>query len=487
MRQLTALDAQFLALESSRIYGHVSGLAVYESNNTLTLERLQALIDERLHLLPPFRWRLAEVPFGLDHPYWIEDPDFDLEYHVRELALPAPGDDAQLADQVARIVSRPLDRSRPLWELYLIHGLERDRSAVLTKIHHAAVDGVSGAEVLSVLLDREPEGREVTPPERRRPERAPSQWEMLGRGVLGLPRQPWRAARALPVTLANLDDVPFVNALPGTGAVSGLARTVTGGRDRRVLERPTTQAPRTRFNGRVSAHRRFAFGRLSLPAVKEVKNALGITVNDVVVGLCASALRTWLLERGELPDECLVAMVPVSVRSSEQAGTFGNRVSAMVVPVPTVEPEPRRRLERTHEILRAAKERHRAVPAQLLQDVTQFIPPAVHARASRLTTELAAAGPFRPALNVVISNVPGPSMPLYLAGARLCAHYPVSVVADGVGLNITVMSYRDDLDVGIVCDREQMEDPWALVTGMRAALEEFCALAADERATRAPV
>jgi diacylglycerol O-acyltransferase len=375
MRQLTALDAQFLALESSRIYGHVSGLAVYEPANELTLERLQALLADRLHLLPPFRRRLAEVPFGIDHPYWIEDPDFDLEYHVRELGLAPPGDDHQLADQVARIVSRPLDRARPLWELYLIHGLEGDRSAVLTKIHHAAVDGVSGAEVLSVLLDSAPEGREVPPPERRRPERAPSQWEMLGRGVLGLPRQPWRAARALPTTLANLDDVPFVNALPGTGALTGVARALTRGHDGRVLERPSARAPRTRFNGKVSAHRRFAFGRLSLPGVKDVKNALGITVNDVVIGTCASALRAWLLERDELPDECLVAMVPVSVRTSEEAGTFGNRVSAMMVPIPTVEADPRRRLERTHEILRTAKERHRAVPAHLLQDATQFIRP----------------------------------------------------------------------------------------------------------------
>ncbi|HEX6389853.1 MAG TPA: wax ester/triacylglycerol synthase domain-containing protein, partial [Solirubrobacteraceae bacterium] len=209
MRQLTSLDVQFLAVEDGRNYGHVSGLAVLDPSTApggeLTADRMCEVLSERLHLLPPFRWKLVEVPLGIDLPYWIEDPDFDLEYHVRELALPAPGDERQLAEQAARIHARPLDRAHPLWELYVIQGLEGGRVAMFTKIHHAAIDGVSGAEILSVLLDRSPEGRELLPATRDdRPAPPPGQLEMLARGVAGLPRAQMRAIRAVPKTLAHL-------------------------------------------------------------------------------------------------------------------------------------------------------------------------------------------------------------------------------------------------------------------------------------------
>ncbi|MDQ3739557.1 MAG: wax ester/triacylglycerol synthase family O-acyltransferase, partial [Actinomycetota bacterium] len=215
MRQLTSLDAQFLAMESRSTYGHVSGLAIYDPSTRpdgkLDLADVCRLVGERIHLLPPFRWRLAEVPFGLDLPYWIEDPDFDIDFHVRESAVPPPGNKKQVAETVARLVARPLDRAHPLWELYLIHGIEGGKYVgLLTKVHHAAIDGVSGAEILGILLDLEPEGREIPP----KPvgdglgEREPSQWEMLARGVAGLPRQPLRAAAALPATLPNLPDLP---------------------------------------------------------------------------------------------------------------------------------------------------------------------------------------------------------------------------------------------------------------------------------------
>jgi WS/DGAT/MGAT family acyltransferase len=270
--------------------------------------------------------------------------------------------------------------------------------------------------------------------------------------------------------------VPVVGDLPGAGLVSRAARVVTRGGDGAVLERPKARAPRTRFNRAVSPHRRFAFGTLPLPEVKAVKSAFGITVNDVVIAVCATALRNWLLERDELPDECLVAMVPVSVRSEEERRAFGNRVSAMFVPIPTNYADPRRRLMRAHEIMLSAKERHKALPADLMQDVTHFIPPAVAARAARLTARLSTVQRLRPLLNLVISNVPGPREPLYCAGAQLRATYPVSIVTDAVGLNITVLSYRDRMDFGIVCDREQLDDPWPLFDGLRDALEELKAL-----------
>jgi WS/DGAT/MGAT family acyltransferase len=485
MRQLTGLDAQFLALETPRQSGHVGGLAVLDPstrpNGRLELADVHNMLAERLPLLPPFRWRLKEVPLGLDYPYWIDDPDFDLEYHVREIGLAPPPSDEKLAEQVARIFSRPLDRARPLWELYLIHGLQDGHVALLTKIHHAAVDGMSGAEILSVLLDLSPDGREPPPADDSRPEGEPSDLAMLGRGLLGWPRYVGRVVQALPSTLPNLEDTPIIGDVPGATLVgrstSRVARALRR-RPSRVLERTSLRRPRTSFNGRVSPHRRFAFGQLSLEQVKSVKNAHGTTVNDVVVTLCAGAVRRWLVEHDELPEEPLVAQVPVSVRTKEQRGTYGNRVGMMSVPLFTNESDPVERLRLTHEALRAAKERHRALPAQLLQDATQFIPPAVFARASRVTFSLAATR--TPVWNLVISNVPGPQVPLYCVGARMVAHYPVSVITDGMGLNITVMSYLGRLDFGIVADREQMRDVWKLISWLRESLQELLPSGAPE-------
>jgi diacylglycerol O-acyltransferase / wax synthase len=480
MRQLTSVDAQFLAMETPRTYGHVAGLAIYDPSTapggTLGVQDVCRLVGERLHLLPPFRWRLAPVPLDIDLPYWIEDPDFDLDFHIRESAVPPPGDREKVARTVARIVARPLDRARPLWELYLLHGLPDGRVGVLSKIHHAAVDGMSGAEILSVLLDPSPEGREILPPPDAHTDRAPSQLEMLGRGLAGLPRQPLRALAGLPRTLANLPAVPGVGAVPGThrlGRVAGeVGRRLPLPGDGGLLEPVAVRAPQTRFNARISPHRRFAYGAISLDRIKAVRKALGVTVNDVVVALCATALREWLQQVDELPAEPLVAMIPLSVRTRDQRGTFGNRVSMMFVPIPTDVADPRERLLRAHETLRAAKERFSAVPADILQDVTRFMPPALLARASRLTAQVGAIARLRP-LNLVISNVPGARMPLFLAGARMEAHYPVSVITDGVGLNITCMSYLDRIDVGIVADADQLDDAWPLMDGMQRALDEL--------------
>ncbi|HET6506403.1 MAG TPA: wax ester/triacylglycerol synthase family O-acyltransferase [Baekduia sp.] len=481
MKQLTSLDAQFLAVESSRTYGHVGSLCVYDPSTapggTLTVKDLCRMVGERLHLLPPFRWKLVNVPFGLDLPYWVEDPDFDLDFHIRESAIPPPGDDRKLAETVSRIFARPLDRTRPLWELYLIHGLPDGRVALLTKVHHAVVDGVSGNEILTVLLDPSPEGKEIPPDEHagRHGERVPSDLEMLARGAAGVPRQPLRALRTLPSTLPALTEVPGANAFPVVPALSkglsrlrGLAGAPTSPE---ILEITSARAPKTSFNGRISPHRRFAFGSLSLDAVKAIKNELGITVNDVVVTLCASAVRRWLIDRDELPRTPLVAMVPVSVRAPHEAGTFGNRISALIVPIPTDVAHPRDRLVRAHELLRGAKANHAALPASLLTDATAFIPPAVAALAARTTIDL--LGRTRPPLNLVISNVPGPRESLFCAGARLEKLFPVSVVVDGVGLNMTVMSYRDHLDFGIVTDQGQIPDAWPFIDHLHTALEEL--------------
>lgn len=484
MRQLTSIDAQFLALESPRQTGHVGGVAILDPSTTpsgsLTGADIQALIAERLPLLPPLRWRLQEVPLGLDYPYWVDDSHFDMDFHVRELALPAPGSDEQLSEQIARIVSRPLDRARPLWELYVISGLQSGHVAMLTKIHHALVDGMSGAEIMGLLLDLTPEGRELPEPKAWGDDAPPpGQLGMLARGLIGLPRYPMRVIRALPAALPNLQETPL-GVLPGAGVLQrlgrGAQRALPGvAEPSRLRERHV--APRTTFNGRVSAQRRFSFGQIPLEDVKAVKNLHGCTVNDVVVAICAGAVRRWLIEHEELPDGPLVAQIPVSVRTNEQVGTFGNRIMMMSAPLFTDESDPVARLQRTHEAMVGMKEHHRALPADLLQDANNFIPPAVFSRAAKLTFRLSTSGPGRPTWNLVISNVPGPPFPLYCAGAKLVANYPVSVITDGLGLNITVMSYCGSMDFGIIADREQMPDVGKLMGWLRESLAELAVAA----------
>jgi WS/DGAT/MGAT family acyltransferase len=296
---------------------------------------------------------------------------------------------------------------------------------------------------------------------------------MLARGLLGVPRYPVRLLRSLPSTIPNVDEVPAIfGGIPGAGTVGRIAGRVQGlMTDGANRGRNTLQAPKTKFNGRISPHRRFAFGQLPLDEVKDVKKQHGVTVNDVIVAICAGAVRRWLERHDDLPDEPLVAQIPVSVRTDEQVGTYGNRIMLMSAPLFTDQPDPLKRLEETHEAMIDMKERHKALPASLLQGANELIPPAVFSRAAQLTFRLSTSRPGRPAWNLVISNVPGPQFPLYLAGAQLMANYPVSVITDGMGLNITVMSYNGHCDFGIVADRDLMPDVHEMIDWLREELE----------------
>jgi WS/DGAT/MGAT family acyltransferase len=488
MKQLSGLDASFLYLETASQFGHVSSLSVYAKPEDdpdyepFTAWREQ--VERRLHFLEPLRRRLREVPFGLDHPYWIEDPDFDLDFHVRHTAVPPPGSDGQIAELVARIVGRPLDRSRPLWETYVIEGLPDDRFGILTKVHHATIDGASGAELLVLMLDGDPEG-DVLPPvpdDEAHGERVPSDGEMLARAATSLVRKPARAvvlgartarevgrATRNPMLVAAANQVR--DQLRGPlGAALNIGRT----RDPEgEIKGPLpTNAPRLPFNAAITPHRRFAFRSTSLTAVKEVKNALGATVNDVVMAMCAAGLRSWLEDHDALPDIPLVAMVPVSIRSGEETEKWTNRVSAIFATLPTDEPDPVARVARVHDAMVDAKGLFDAVPAERLTDFAQFPPPVVFARAMRTATRLATSR-FMPPVNVTISNVPGPRQPLYTAGARLLHYYPVSTIVDGQGLNITVQSYLDTLDFGLVACRELVPDLWDLLD---AIVDDLAAL-----------
>jgi WS/DGAT/MGAT family acyltransferase len=466
VQQLTGLDAAFLAMETRTVFGHVGSVCIVDPSTApepLTLERFTRVVESRLPLVPLLRRRLVDVPLGLDQPYWIEDPDFDIEFHVRELALPFPGSDRQLAEQAARLHARPLDRSRPLWELYLIFGLQGGRAAIYSKVHHAAIDGVSGNDVLAALLDLSPEGRRLPDPPPPKTERQPGAVELLARSAVSLAGHPVRVARLCVDLLRSAPALVASPARPRLPLVDRLLR-----RDgEAILSQPGLRAPGTPFNRSITQHRRWGFSSLPLSEVKRVKNALGVTVNDVVMALCAGALRRWLADHDALPAVPLIAAVPVSVRTEEQQGTHGNRVSTMLAILPTQLADPRDRLRVVHEAMRAAKEQHDALPANLLTDVTQFAVPALAGQAARVAARLRLVE--RASLfNLIISNVPGPNVPLYYAGAELLAYYPLSAIVDGQGLNITAMSYRDTLFFGVIACRELVPD----VDRLTAYLEE---------------
>ncbi len=455
MQQLSGLDAAFLAMETSAVFGHVGSVCVLDpgtSPEPLTLERLQRVIASRLHLVPPFRRRLAEVPFGFDQPYWIEDPDFDIEYHVRELALPAPGDDRQLAEQASRLHARPLDRNRPLWEVYLIHGLSGGRVAIYSKVHHAAIDGVSGGEMLTAVLDLRPEGRTVEPGPWTA-DREPRALGLLLRSARTYAGQPLRAAR---LTYGIVKGLPAMATSPARPHLPLIDRVLRRDADV-VLPSAGLRAPATPFNKTISPHRRWAFATVPLEDVKEIKNVAGGTVNDVVMALSTGALRRWLLDHDALPEAPLVAAVPVSIRTEADKHAGGNKVSTMMAPIPTHLADPLERLHACTAAMSAAKEQHGALPATLLSDVTQFAMPALAGQAARLAARVRLLERVNP-FNLFISNVPGPNLPLYYAGCRLLGYYPLSAIADGQGLNITVCSLDGGLHFGLIADRELVPD-----------------------------
>ena len=473
-RQLSSLDVQFL-LDTDRNYGHVGSVAILDPSTApepFTVEALRALIMKRIHLVPPFTQRIERVPFDLDWPYWVPDEHFDIGYHVRELALPKPGSMEQLREQVARIYSRRLDRARPLWELYLVHGLKGGKVAMVSKIHHAAVDGMSGGEIMSILFDVSPEPREVDPPTNGSSGIALTNRDMVARAVRNLPKAPLRAADRVGKLLPHIDVVPSVLGMPGTEhlsrALSQVRRRAGIEDEAEVITRPRFRPPRGAYDGLLSPHRIFGLGSISLDDVKTIKNHFGVKVNDVVVTLVAIALREHMVFHEMLPDRPLVAQIPVSVRTGDEHGTFGNQISMMLVPIPTDTDDPVKALRASAGELGIAKTRQRALPAKALRDVTQFIPPALHQRASRAMFGLARIG-INPPYNVVISNVPGPPIDIYTAGAHLEALYPLSIILDGAAINVTIMSYKDSIDIGITADREQTPDVQDIIDGMQRA------------------
>ncbi len=467
MKQLTGLDASFLNMESPTTVGHVAGLGVYQRPSddfdpySAVLARLSAMIGR----LEPLRRRVVEVPLGLDHPYWIEDPNFDLEYHVRHLGLAPPGAADQLAEQVARIIARPLDRARPLWEMYVIEGLADGRWALLWKTHHATIDGASGVILLGMFTDTEPDAEPLEPvPWESEP--VPSDLELLAATARSFATDPLKNLRLqLKVARDLAEGVGSSGLESALSNVQDTVRRIAGQPSAREHESqvslPLSPAPPTPWNRTIGSARRFAMRTVSLENVKRLKDATGGTVNDVVMAICAGALRQYLLNHDALPERPLRAMVPVSIRTGDEADPWTNRVSSIIAELPTHLADPRERIAACHDAMQVAKSQFELVPAETLIDVTQTASPLVATAAVRLTSRL--ADRFTLPANVVISNVPGPRTPLYFAGARLDHYIPVSIVTDNMGLNITVHSYLDRLDIGLVADRELVPDLWDLV------------------------
>jgi WS/DGAT/MGAT family acyltransferase len=481
MQKLSVADTWFTR-ESATTFQHLVNVLVFEPEGPrLTVARLRTLVEQRLHRLPLTRRRLVEVPLGLGEPYWIEDPDFDLDHHLAETTLPRPGDDRRLAELAARLASEPLDRDRPLWTLVLVNGLKGRRQAVIVLFHHASVDGGSGMDVTGILLDRTPEWRQVEPEDAWRPDRVPHAPELLARAGYHLARRPLEVLSAQRGTLGRLPRIAStfgrtVTHLPGTTPVVARAMMRRARDEGMIVEGPAVLAPRTPLNRRITANRSVAWETFSLDELKAIKNAFGVTLNDVVMAAASGAYREWLEEHDALPSVPTTVVVPVSVRTEEERGTFGNRVSIMLARFPTHVADPVMRLRATHEALKAAKDRHHALGAEFLTDWGKITMPSLIARANR-----ALARTDLPLLlwNFAVTNVPGPREALYLAGRRLESIKPVGFIMDDLGALMAFLSYRDEITLAVIACPDVVPDVERLVAGVRHGIEELAAHAAN--------
>lgn len=462
--RLSALDASFLYLEDHTTPMHVGGVAVFRRPRSgFEYDHVLSMIDRRLAMVPRYRQKVRQLPGKLARPVWVDDQDFDITYHVRRSALPKPGKDEQLHELVARLMSRKLDPERPLWELYLVEGLSRSRVAVITKTHQAMVDGIGALDIGQVIFDRStsPERQEVEDLWMPRPEPSPAQ--LVLEAVTEAVQRPGEvvenARSAVGDVAATVRKV--------TGALGGLASAV------RAAAVPTPGGP---LNGPTSTQRRFAVSRAKLDDFRAVRQSHGGTVNDVVLAVVAGALRNWLLSRGEVVSgsTTLRAMVPVSVRGAESggadevSGADGNRVAAYLVDLPVGEPSPVLRLHHISHALRAHAESGRSVAAEALVGVSGFAPPTLHALGARV------ANGFSDRLfNVLVTNVPGPQVPLYAAGAKMTEMFPVVPLAKNQSLAIGVTSYDGGVYFGLNGDRDAMSDVDVLAAMIGESVEEM--------------
>lgn len=471
MQQLSGLDASFLYMETANAPMHISGLSIYDQSTApggkVRFKELLENFRTRVSALPVMSRRLVTVPLGLDHPYWVNDGTFDAEFHIRHIALPKPGDWRQLCILVSRLNARPLDRARPLWEAYVIEGLDgiaglpKGCFAIFSKTHHAAIDGTSGMEMTAATHDLSPDYSTYESPAPLQAEDEPSTLGLLLRAQINTIREPFRFLRVAGHTA------------PG---ILKVAWRLGRGELHRV-----TDIPRTRFNGKVSPYRVFDAVTLSLQDIKTIKNGVeGATVNDVAIAICGGALRNYLLARGELPEQSLAAMAPVSVRSDADS-SGGNLVSAMTVMVRSDVENALERLRAVRDASRDAKELTNAIGAKTMTDYTQFIPSTLTAQAARLSSRIGLSNYISPAYNCVITNVPGPQVPLYSTGARMVTGFGTGPVMDGLGLFHAIGSYCGKFMISATACRNMMPDPGFYRECLQSSFDDLLAASLASR------
>jgi len=463
--RLTALDASFLTNENSSSHMHIGAILVFAGPPPKYVDLVEH-VRGRLNRVPRFRQKLVTPPLETGRPLWADDVNFNLTYHVRHTALPAPGGEEQLKRLAGRIFSQQLDRSKPLWEMWLVQGLERDRFAILTKTHHAMVDGVSGVDIGTVLFDLEPSPEPAPVEDGWVPRREPTAAELLARGVTDAVAAPVKLAeRALRAVRR-----PEATARKAVEALEGLGEVVSAFAD---------PAPDVPLNRPIGPHRRYAWAGADLATFKRIKNALGGTVNDVVLAAVTGALRRWLHGRGVRTEGLeLRALVPVSIRSEDERGELGNRIALMRGPLPVYIGDPVRRLRTISREMAGLKRSKQALGAEVISRFNDFAPPTLLAQASRMnfSTRL---------FNLIVTNVPGPQIPLYVLGRELERVFPVAFLPQNHALAVAIMSYNGHVGFGLLADYDSMDDVEVIATGIDESLAELADAAAAESAAAA--
>jgi len=456
--RLTATDASFLAQEGPSSHMHVGAVMIFEGPPPLYTDFVNQ-IRSRLHLVPRYRQKLAFPPIETGRPVWIDDPSFNLEYHVRHTALPSPGSEEQLRNLAARIHSQQLDRAKPLWETWLVQGLKGNRFALISKTHHALIDGIAGVDLAQVLFDLTPVPQEVPhPDEAWQPAREPNAIELLADGVTGLAKASVGVAlRAVGAATRPAESVGELRE-----AAEGLGEIVWAGMN---------PAPETPLNVEIGPHRRFVGVRNELTHFKTIKNAFGGTVNDVVLTVVSGALRDWLQSRGVRTEGLeLRALVPVSIRAANERGELGNRIAVMRGPLPVYVEDPVARLQAVRQAMGELKESKQAVGAEVLTGVQNFAPPTILAQASRLNFSTRF-------FNLIVTNVPGPQFPLYVRGRELEDVFPGAFLPENHALAIAIMSYNGKINFGLLGDYDALPDIGQIADGIEGSLEELASLA----------
>lgn len=460
LERLSAIDASFLTNESSASHMHIGGIQIFDGPPPPYVDLVEH-VRGRLDKVPRFRQRLVVPPLEAGRPLWADDVNFNLSYHIRHTALPEPGGEAQLKRLAARVFSQRLDRSKPLWEMWLVQGLEEDRFALLTKTHHAAVDGIAGVDIGTVLFDFQPDPPPAEPSDGWKPHPAPSSRELVTRGLTEVAAAPLHLAERAAMAVRHPERAArrAVEALEGVGEIAG------------ALANPAPDVP---LNVEIGPHRRFTWSRGELATFKLIKDTFGGTVNDVVLAVVTGALRSWLQGRGVRTEGLeLRALVPVSIRSEDERGEAGNKLAAMRGPLPVYVEDPVRRLRVVSEQMEGLKRSKQALGAEVISRFNDFAPPTLLAQAARLnfSTRL---------FNLLVTNVPGPQLPLYVLGRELREVFPVAFLPENHALAVAIISYNGGVGFGLLADFDSMEDVEEIAAGIDASLAELEAAARAE-------